>query len=671
MPKYVVCLFVCLALSIPLRLSAQEAARELWLENLEQLLMDNESRLPDEDELEALSFGRHHPLDLNAATRHQLEQFPFLSDRQIENLLAYLYRHGPMKSLHELQLVEGMDRRTLALLQPFVCLTGAAADSVGPTAAVRRTNIGSEVMARLDVPFYRRQGYDHRYLGTPVYHSLRATLRCTRRLQAGFAGEKDAGEPWFALHDRRGYDHYAYYVLLNDWGRLQTLVAGTYRLDYGQGLVLGNGFGTGKSFSTATLRRREKGIGKFGSTDEYRYFRGVAVAVTPADRWRLSAFYSHRRMDGTVEDGQLVSLYRTGLHRTADEAAKRHTFALQMTGANLTYTSRQSTGQLGLTGIYYFFDRPYRPQLRTYARYNLQGNRFYNVGLNYRYRLGRLALAGEAAKGKQGLATVNHLEYTIAPSCRLWLTHRYYSHNYWALFAQSFAEGTSVQNENGWYVAAEAEPLAGWRFFASLDFFSFQWWKYRISKPSKGWEARAQAAWTPTDGFSSTVNYRYKRKERDLTGSGGQVVLPTHQHRLRWRADCRAGASWRFCTTVDYNLFRSQERAQGWQCTQLAGYAVAGFPLSLSVQGTYFHTDNYDSRVYVYEPGLLYSFYSPSFSGRGFRCSARVNCTVGAFTLTAKLGQTVYADRNEIGSGNDLIAGNKKMDLQMQLRVKF
>ena len=36
-----------------------------------------------------------------------------------------------------------------------------------------------------------------------------------------------------------------------------------------------------------------------------------------------------------------------------------------------------------------------------------------------------------------------------------------------------------------------------------------------------------------------------------------------------------------------------------------------------------------------------------------------------------KFGQTVYQDRAPIGTGNDLIEGNKKTDLQMQLRIKF
>lgn len=41
------------------------------------------------------------------------------------------------------------------------------------------------------------------------------------------------------------------------------------------------------------------------------------------------------------------------------------------------------------------------------------------------------------------------------------------------------------------------------------------------------------------------------------------------------------------------------------------------------------------------------------------------------FMFLVKFGQTIYEDRENIGSGNDLIQGNKKADLQMQLRIKI
>ena len=72
------------------------------------------------------------------------------------------------------------------------------------------------------------------------------------------------------------------------------------------------------------------------------------------------------------------------------------------------------------------------------------------------------------------------------------------------------------------------------------------------------------------------------------------------------------------------------------------------------------------------ECGLLYTFYTPSFYGKGFRYSAHLRYDLSKnFMFLAKFGQTVYQDRETIGSGNDEIPGNRKADLQMQLRIKF
>ena len=107
----------------------------------------------------------------------------------------------------------------------------------------------------------------------------------------------------------------------------------------------------------------------------------------------------------------------------------------------------------------------------------------------------------------------------------------------------------------------------------------------------------------------------------------------------------------------------------------MTGVQTCALPISrlfADVQGSYFFTDVYDSRVYASESGLLYMFYTPSFQGCGFRCSVRFRYELNKHWLfITKFGETVYLDRNEIGSGNDLICGNKKADVQMQLRIKF
>ena len=667
--------FLSMLLTTPV-LEAQNTTVSLLEETLEQLSINGEEEPDWEDELEELSKRLQEPLNLNTATRRQLEQFPFLTDIQVENLLAYIYIHGQMQTLYELQLVEEMDRRTIELLLPFVCVQ-AVEEGRGYPSLKNILKYGKhEMLARLDVPFYTRKGYEKEYLGPSPYHSLRYSFHYSDYLQLGVTAEKDAGEPMFALHNRKGYDYYSPYLLIKNLGNLKALALGNYRLSFGQGLVLSTDFRLGKTFSLSTAERCAGGIRKHSSTDEYNYFRGAAATVGLLSFLEFSAFYSHRSMDGVVKDGEITSIYKTGLHRTRKEADKANLFSLQLAGGNITYEKNKL--KLGVTGIYYFFNHPYEPKLQKYTKYNLHGKNFYNMGLDYKYRFRRLSWIGEVAMGKRGYALLNQLRYNLSPDYRLLLIHRYYSHDYWAFFGRSFGESSTPQNENGWYLAAEAAPLARWKFFASMDFFSFPWWRYRISKPSQGMDGMFQAAYSPKRSLSMYLNYRYKQKERDVTGTSGAFTSPTYHHRLRYRLTYMPG-DFTFRTTLDYNHFRQQdigeyrfELRQGWGISQSCAYTSSRFPLSLSVQGTYFHTDDYDSRVYASERGMLYTFYTPSFSGRGFRCSAVARYDWNKrLMLLVKFGQTVYQDRESIGSGNDLIQGNRKGDLQMQLRVKF
>ena len=327
-----------------------------------------------------------------------------------------------------------------------------------------------------------------------------------------------------------------------------------------------------------------------------------------------------------------------------------------------------------ITGIYYVFNRPYEPQLTGYSQYNIHGNQFYNLGIDYAYRWHRFSFQGETAMGKQGSATLNRLQYSPVEGTQLMIVQRYYSYNYWAMFAHSFGEGSAVQNEQGYYLGLETSPFRHWHILASFDLFSFPWKKYRISKPSRGMDGLLQATFTPHSNLTMYLKYRYKQKERDLTGSKENLTLPIFHHQLRYRLNYFYGDVFSCRTTLDYNHFHSQDRAasKGYQVTQMMSSQLPWTRLFADVQGSYFSTDDYDSRVYVSEKGLLYTFYTPSFQGRGFRCAVRLRYEPNEhWMFITKFGETVYLDRNEIGSGNDLILGNKKADVQMQLRIKF
>ena len=166
------------------------------------------------------------------------------------------------------------------------------------------------------------------------------------------------------------------------------------------------------------------------------------------------------------------------------------------------------------------------------------------------------------------------------------------------------------------------------------------------------------------------VSYRFKKRERDVTGTQGENILPTYQHRLRLRLNYLANELFSFRTVVDYNRFAMQRASQGFQFTQMMSYNYRW--LKLQLQATYFDTDDYDSHVYVSERSMLYSFYTPSFQGKGFRWSAYARYDINPnWMLMAKFGQTIYRNRFTIGSGSDLINSNRKSDVDVLLRMKF
>ena len=117
----------------------------------------------------------------------------FLDDIQIEHLLAYIYVHGQMKTLYELQLIEDMDRQTIQYLLPFVCIKAINNESSFRWKTMLKSAMKygkKEVITRIDIPFYKRKGYEHTYLGPSVYNSVKYAFRYRDQLYAGLGGRR-------------------------------------------------------------------------------------------------------------------------------------------------------------------------------------------------------------------------------------------------------------------------------------------------------------------------------------------------------------------------------------------------------------------------------------------------------------------------------------------------
>jgi hypothetical protein len=94
--------------------------------------------------------------------------------------------------------------------------------------------------------------------------------------------------------------------------------------------------------------------------------------------------------------------------------------------------------------------------------------------------------------------------------------------------------------------------------------------------------------------------------------------------------------------------------------------------LQLTGTAAWFRSDNYDSRLYQYEPSLLNDFSFPAYYGHGIHYAMIAKADIGThLELAAKLGVTNYFDRSTIGTGLQEISRSSMADLLLQLNIKI
>lgn len=92
-----------------------------WMEYIEEMASETEDEAQIENLYSDLSYLSEHPFELNSVTETELKRLPFLSDQQINSLLAYRVKYGKLVTLYELKNVEGMDfQRFLYCFRLFI-----------------------------------------------------------------------------------------------------------------------------------------------------------------------------------------------------------------------------------------------------------------------------------------------------------------------------------------------------------------------------------------------------------------------------------------------------------------------------------------------------------------------------------------------------------------------
>lgn len=93
-------------------------------------------------------------------------------------------------------------------------------------------------------------------------------------------------------------------------------------------------------------------------------------------------------------------------------------------------------------------------------------------------------------------------------------------------------------------------------------------------------------------------------------------------------------------------------------------------PWGVVVRYQVFETDDYESRLYAYENDVMYAYSIPVYAGEGIRWYVSGQYDLNKrTTVWLRFARSTYDRVDRIGSADDEIAGNKKTEIKLQLRL--
>lgn len=634
------------------------------IESMAERVAENEESLARMEEL--LSTWQHfleNPIPLNAECSDLLAQLVLLSDLQIQQISHYKKQNGPILSPFELLSLPGFDRSLIELISPML--------NFEPDAKPALSNKkNTSVLIRAQRVLERSAGYlsDSGYLGSPEKYYTRIQHE-NKRIQAGLTAEKDPGEAFFRKPTTAGFDYLSAYASYKIPKMNGQIVLGDYILRTGQGLVIWQGFSSGKSSEVGQIFRSNQGLRPYSSSDENLFFRGIASQIQYKNL-TFNIFGSSRKIDANLIDnaGKIAatSFLNSGLHRTENEIADRHSLRQSTTGFSLSL--QKGNLNIGFSSTFSHLQYPIIPKAELWQQYKFKGKNLANAGFNYKWSMNKTFLFGEfATSSTQGTAFLSGILNKPIDQLELSLLYRNFSKKYQSFFGQAFAESAAVNDEQGIYAGLKLLPAAGISISAYFDNYWFKWMKSNTYSPSQGHEGLLQIQYSPNRNSSIYARFIFEEKESGKFESKIKQGEISQQQRLRLNYKVALNEFWSLQSRLEFSKVTSSTRSNGLLFFQDIKYDNAQFSGQLRL--AWFDTDDYSSRLYAFENDLLYNYSAPALFGKGIRNYFNAKYKLSSrIDIWFKVAQTHFFDQSTIGNSLDKIEGEHKTEIKIQLR---
>lgn len=644
---------------------------------------DNETQ--DDSFLQNLQQFLKNPVNLNTADAATLKELIVLTPLQIQNIISYRNLLGKFINIYELQAVPALDIATIEKIRPFVTVSMRV--DLFNSFSDRMSGGVHSVVGRVTQVMEKSKGYlvdtsatKNYYPGSPQRYFFRYKYQFKNLLQYGIVADKDAGEELFKGSQKKGFDFYSAHLFARNIGIIKALAIGDFTVNMGQGLTQWQSLAFKKSADVVNIKRQLSVLRPYNSAGEINFHRGLGITVGKK-QFEATGFVSYRNVDAnfvadTLNNEDFISSLQTsGLHRTKSELDDKGIQRQIAYGGNVAFN--KSNFHIGANVIQYNFKLPITKAADPYNIYALAGKKIGNQSIDYSYTFRNLHLFGEAAiDNNRNKAFVNGMIMSVDANVDVSLLYRNISEKYQSLYTNAFTEGTFPTNEKGMYAGVSIRPTTQWRLDAYADFYKFPWLKYLVDAPTVGVDYLAQVTYKPNKQLEVYARYRSETKSKNYNPDELIISPVVNKPRQNFRSQINYKLNTELTFRNRIELVWYDRKGAGAQNGFLSYVDFVYKPMMKKYSGNirlqYFETDGYDSRLYAYENDVLYSFSIPVFYDKGYRYYLNVNYDFSKkLSAWFRVAQTIYKERNTVGSGLDEIQGNKRTEVKLQLQYYF
>lgn len=567
---------------------------------VEELAGDGQANVHIEEIIDYYNRFLISPVDLNRASRSDLEALLVLSPFQIESLLNYRKEGGELLSYSELALVNGFTEELAEMLRPFTTMT------VSNLSYPFENNFRSELYMRSAIK-KSQPDFLLKYSGSTG-----------DRLSVGVTLENDAGEQYFPSL-QRAFDFISLNMALKNRGALVSLVAGDFSARFGQGLILWKAFSFATPGSPASFYKKGTAIHPYSSADENNFLRGVA-AMFDVGMGEFAAFVSYNRVDAAISENGYTTLYSDGLHNTASSLKRRRTLGEIAAGGSFSYMF--GSFKLSVNSISYAFDRKNGIIPKYYNEFQLYDGIWGNLSISVLGQLRKATVFGEAAIDFGGaVACLAGFSIRLGNGADLGAITRFYPANYIARHAGAWSASQGCYNQNGFSAGYAGSVGRNLKFELNLDGTVFPKPRYNIKGRSCIIKGNAKLIYDSGSGSGyGYVKAGYSYYSATSLSKGMPVAKIALSGSYR-----RNILSWAEVTVKCSNSIYSRGGSE--QETGERGYSgTVGIYLKIKAIGddavlrggiTLFSVPLWANRLYVYENDLPSTFGSRVLYGKG------------------------------------------------------